>query len=305
MNIIRLNWSGLNKTILLLASLLAIKLALNYIFGPKVSSLKYDTENREFILNQYHQLSPNRFNNKLLFNRNGNKFRLSSAQFPFHKVRLSKWIESIQHIVKLGLNTIEIDIVWNVHETLEGQYDFSHGSNDLEEFIELVDHFGLFLLVRIDPYVPCSDSDFGGLPSWLLAYDNETEPILSLKNNVFKNGFESYLNKLLPILAKFQFGNNNGPIVGVLVQYYQYYNELKPNSIYSFYTDSYIRFLEDLFYTHGIFELLLKSVSVCQLDRTIDLANFKNYCDQNLFVYLPLTERNYPPVDFPICNGND
>ena len=50
----------------------------------------------------------------------------------------SSWVDIIENALKLGLNTIEIQIIWSVHEPVENQFDFSKYSNDLESFIKLV-----------------------------------------------------------------------------------------------------------------------------------------------------------------------
>ena len=50
----------------------------------------------------------------------------------------------------------------NLHEFKQGEYDFS-GRANLTYFLDLAAEAGLFVNVRIGPYV-CAEWSFGGLP---------------------------------------------------------------------------------------------------------------------------------------------
>ncbi len=67
----------------------------------------------------------------------------------------------------MGLNTIATYVFWNVHEPQPGVYDFS-GNLDLAAFIRLAQEEHLNVQLRAGPY-SCSEWEFGGFPSWLLA----------------------------------------------------------------------------------------------------------------------------------------
>ena len=56
-------------------------------------------------------------------------------------------------------------VFWNFHEPREGQFDFS-GDKDLDAYLKLAHSLGLYVVVRMGPYVN-SEWDTGGLPLWL------------------------------------------------------------------------------------------------------------------------------------------
>lgn len=211
--------------------------------------------------------------------------RLRAAKFPFDHIRLDHWVSSLLHVLDLGLNAIEIEIAWSAHERADKHFDFTHRSNDLAEFLKLADRLGLFVIVRLDPYVECADWDLGGLPSWLLGDDFLLE--LSLDDEQFKLAFEQYLIELLPVLAPFQL-SNSGPIIAFVSSFY---HNASSNSIRSFYNEKYLAFLERLFYRFSIVEIRLKSFSVCELDRLIDPIGYRSYCDPNFHVYFPIDDK--------------
>jgi len=69
-------------------------------------------------------------------------------------------------MVKDGLNAVEVYVFWNVHEFKRGQeYDFS-GPANLPLFLDKAAKAGLFVNLRIGPYV-CAEWNYGGLPVWL------------------------------------------------------------------------------------------------------------------------------------------
>ena len=61
---------------------------------------------------------------------------------------------------------------WNWHESVKRAYDFSSESHNLNRFIELAGEYGLFVYLRIGPFV-CSEWTYGGIPLWLRE-DKET-----------------------------------------------------------------------------------------------------------------------------------
>ncbi|CAK8535241.1 unnamed protein product [Lathyrus sativus] len=64
-----------------------------------------------------------------------------------------------------GLDVIETYVFWNLHEPLQGQYDFD-GRKDLVKFAKTVAEAGLYVHLRIGPYA-CAEWNYGGFPLWL------------------------------------------------------------------------------------------------------------------------------------------
>ncbi|OAY64050.1 Beta-galactosidase 9 [Ananas comosus] len=63
-----------------------------------------------------------------------------------------------------GADVIQTYVFWNGHEPIRGQYNFE-GRYDLVKFVKLVAEQGLYLHLRIGPYV-CAEWNFGFAPSF-------------------------------------------------------------------------------------------------------------------------------------------
>jgi hypothetical protein len=231
-------------------------------------------------------------------NQNLLKFEIRSARLgSYQLISLENWINAIEHVVNLGLNTIEIDCVWNVHETIQDQYDFKRTTYDLENFIRLVKSYKLFLIVRLDPYLPCSDYEFGGLPNWLLG-DNDQKyaknDFISLNNEYFMERYEKYLTKLSEILKPYQTYLHDGPLIAFRIQNYEINSlELKQNhlsDVYKFYSQNFYDYMKRFLYKHGIFETLITSINTCEYEKSSNNNNNNlsaaKKCDPGLNIYL-------------------
>ncbi|KAL5982776.1 Beta-galactosidase 10 [Asimina triloba] len=64
-----------------------------------------------------------------------------------------------------GIDVIETYVFWNGHEISPGNYYFG-GRYDLVKFVKIVQQAGLYLILRIGPFV-AAEWNFGGLPVWL------------------------------------------------------------------------------------------------------------------------------------------
>lgn len=221
-------------------------------------------------------------------------FQIKSGLVYYTKVPIWQWQDVIESAKNLSLNTIEIEVAWNVHEPTHETYDFDYITSDLRTFIELVYLNDMYMLVKIDPFVHCSLIDFGGLPSFLLADDSFD--ILNLKNERFKETFKKYLDKLLPILAEFQ-AFNKGPIIGFVLQ--NYHTSVESNALTTFYTQNYVKFIKNQFEANNIAEMMLISEKIC-----INMKE-KHICDDKINLYKPLErkiDQSYNSVEFKKSN---
>lgn len=62
-----------------------------------------------------------------------------------------------------GLNAVQTYIAWNIHEPVQGQYNFD-GDADFVSFIELANSLGLLVIVRAGPYI-CAEWGFWWISS--------------------------------------------------------------------------------------------------------------------------------------------
>ncbi|KAJ1407401.1 Glycoside hydrolase, family 35 [Sesbania bispinosa] len=62
------------------------------------------------------------------------------------------WPDIIKKAKDGGLNAIETYVLWDLHEPARRQYDFS-GNLDFIKFLKNVQEAGLYVVLRIGPYV--------------------------------------------------------------------------------------------------------------------------------------------------------
>jgi hypothetical protein len=106
-----------------------------------------------------------------------------------------------------GLNTIQTYVFWNFHEPKQGVLDFS-GRGNLSLFLEEAANAGLFVNLRVGPYI-CAEWNYGGLPVWL-----NNVPNISFRSHngqwesLMKQFILNIMDYVTPYLAK-----NGGPII--------------------------------------------------------------------------------------------
>lgn len=95
----------------------------------------------------------------------GKRRVLVSGSIHYPRSTPDMWPDLIQKSKDGGLDVIETYVFWNFHEPVRGQYDFS-GRKDLVKFVKIVAQAGLYVHLRIGPYV-CAEWNYGGFPLWL------------------------------------------------------------------------------------------------------------------------------------------
>ncbi|RVW97239.1 Beta-galactosidase 8 [Vitis vinifera] len=95
----------------------------------------------------------------------GKRRVLISGSIHYPRSTPDMWPDLIQKSKDGGLDVIETYVFWNLHEPVRRQYDFK-GRNDLVKFVKTVAEAGLYVHLRIGPYV-CAEWNYGGFPLWL------------------------------------------------------------------------------------------------------------------------------------------
>ena len=91
---------------------------------------------------------------------NGTRTLLLSGSVHYPRSTPAMWDGILQEMVKDGLNMVEIYIFWNLHEFKQGQaYNFKGNANWMM-FVEKAAAAGLFVNLRIGPYV-CAEWNYG------------------------------------------------------------------------------------------------------------------------------------------------
>ena len=101
----------------------------------------------------------------------GKPFFPNSAAFFYSRIPRYLWESSLDLYRALGINTIDLYIIWNWHEPREGELDFDGHTNprrDLRGLLNLIARKGFKLIARPGPTV-LNEWRNGGYPDWLLA----------------------------------------------------------------------------------------------------------------------------------------
>ncbi len=88
------------------------------------------------------------------------------GDFSYGRAWQSDWRDSLNRIKSAGMNTVSLYVPWLFHEPREGEWDFN-GNHDLARLLDLAAEIGLWVILRLGPFVH-SEYRNGGLPQWLL-----------------------------------------------------------------------------------------------------------------------------------------
>lgn len=159
-------------------------------------------------------------NNEFL--KNGKPIKIISGAVHYFRNMPDTWNDIFKKMKALGCNCVETYCAWNMHEKIQGQYDFS-GNLDIAAFIRMAQKEDLMVIVRPGPYI-CAEWEFGGLPWWILVNDDME---IRCMNKQYIQCFEDYLDKLFeeirPLLC-----TNGGPIIMLQCENeYGYYGDDK------------------------------------------------------------------------------
>lgn len=160
---------------------------------------------------------------KTQFLLNDKPFRILSGAMHYFRVMPEYWLDRMQKMKNMGLNTLETYVAWNLHESKPRKYNFK-GWLDLVKYIQIAGDLGLQVIVRPGPYI-CSEWDLGGLPAWLLK-----DPGMRLRCHYqpYLDAIDRFFDKLIPQLAPLQI-TKAGPIILFQVEneYGSYGNDKK------------------------------------------------------------------------------
>ncbi|CAH9143394.1 unnamed protein product [Cuscuta epithymum] len=140
---------------------------------------------------------------------NGKRRILISGSIHYPRSTPEMWPDLIQKAKDGGLDVIQTYVFWNGHEPSPGKYNFE-GRYDLAKFIKLVHQAGLFVHLRIGPYI-CAEWNFGGFPVWL-----KYVPGIEFRtdNQPFKVAMQGFVAKIVEMLKSEKFfASQGGPII--------------------------------------------------------------------------------------------
>ncbi|KAK7251322.1 hypothetical protein RIF29_34403 [Crotalaria pallida] len=140
---------------------------------------------------------------------NGQRRIIFSGAVHYPRSTVEMWPDIIQKAKDGGLDAIETYIFWNHHEPVQRAYDFS-GNLDFIKFLKLIQDVGLFVILRIGPYV-CAEWNYGGFPLWL---HNIPGIVLRTDNPIYKNEMQVFTTKIVNMAKEAKlFASQGGPII--------------------------------------------------------------------------------------------
>nr|CAA10175.1 ss-galactosidase [Solanum lycopersicum] len=140
---------------------------------------------------------------------NGKRKILISGSIHYPRSTPQMWPDLIQKAKDGGLDVIETYVFWNGHGPSPGKYNFE-GRYDLVRFIKMVQRAGLYVNLRIGPYV-CAEWNFGGFPVWL-KYVPGME--FRTNNQPFKVAMRGFVQKIVNMMkSENLFESQGGPII--------------------------------------------------------------------------------------------
>lgn len=139
---------------------------------------------------------------------NGKRTLFLSGAVHYPRSLPDAWPRVLEEMTNDGLNMLQTYVFWSLHEPQRGQpYNFESNAN-LTHFIELAAASGLFVNLRIGPYV-AAEWTYGGLPAWL----NEVPGIqLRSNNSVWEMEMSRFVTDIAKLVEPY-LSRNGGPIV--------------------------------------------------------------------------------------------
>jgi beta-galactosidase len=132
------------------------------------------------------------------------------GEFHFSRYPAAQWEQEILKMKASGVDVISTYIIWNHHEQIEGQFDWS-GRRNLRQFVELCGKHGLYVYPRIGPWAH-AEVRHGGFPDWVL------------KNGPVRENDPVYLSEVQTFYAqiaqqlKGQLWKDGGPVIGIQIE---------------------------------------------------------------------------------------
>ena len=147
---------------------------------------------------------------------NGQRSFFFSAGIHYVRSTPMMWEDILGKIKADGHNMIQTYVFWNAHQHKQDALDFGGsantgvaGSANLTAFLQAAQAHGLFVNLRIGPYV-CAEYNFGGYPYWLTTVPN-------LRDRSSSSGWEAQMGAFFnATVSHFRslglFADRGGPI---------------------------------------------------------------------------------------------
>lgn len=139
-------------------------------------------------------------------------FKLYSGAMHYFRILPEYWEDRFEKMKAAGFNGVETVMCWNLHEPVEGEFDFS-GMLDIVKFVKTAQKYGMYVIIRPGPYT-CGEWDFGGFPAWLLKDKNLR---IRCNNPTYLSKVEAYFKQVLSRLTPLQV-DKGGNIIAMQIE---------------------------------------------------------------------------------------
>ena len=143
--------------------------------------------------------------------KNGTPYFGICGEFHYARYDEKLWEDELVKMKMGGINIVASYIFWNVHEELQGTFDWT-GRRDLRRFVELCAKHGLYVIIRIGPF-DHGEIRNGGMPDWLFGRPFEV-----------RSNDERYLAYVRPLYEQISaqvqglLFKQGGPIIGTQIE---------------------------------------------------------------------------------------
>ncbi|KAM0947342.1 putative beta-galactosidase [Dioscorea sansibarensis] len=140
---------------------------------------------------------------------NGSRRILFSGSIHYSRSTPQMWPYLISQAKEGGLDVIQTYVFWNVHEPIQGQFNFQ-GRYDLLRFLKEIRDQGLYVSLRIGPFIE-SEWKYGGFPFWL---HNIPGIVFRSDNEPFKFEMQKFVSMIVNMMkSEGLYASQGGPII--------------------------------------------------------------------------------------------
>ena len=141
---------------------------------------------------------------------NGHPWLPLMGEFHYTRVPARDWDEELAKMKAAGIDIVSTYVIWQHHEEVEGRFDWS-GDRDLHRFVELCARHGLYVVLRLGPWVH-AEVRFGGLPDWV---------VNAMPTRSSDPTYLNYVGRFFQQIGaqvRGQLWKDDGPIIGVQLE---------------------------------------------------------------------------------------
>lgn len=140
---------------------------------------------------------------------NGTRRMLFSGEMHYTRSTPEMWPKIIAKARKGGIDVIQTYVFWNVHEPVQGKYNFE-GRYNIVKFIREIQAQGLYVSLRIGPFIE-AEWKYGGFPFWLHEVPNIT---FRTDNEPFKQHMQGFVTHMVNMMKnEGLYYPQGGPII--------------------------------------------------------------------------------------------